>query len=73
MSNKLIYSRTKTKDQPYRLSWEKFGTAEQFIEELDEIMIPVIETIRELDGDMYLSDYRKLIDCYWMIKNRGDK
>ena len=36
-------------------------------EELDKLVCDPVRNLYELDGDMYLSDYRKLCDAQWRI------
>jgi len=50
----------------------------ELFEKLDELVCDPVRSMHEMDGDMYLSDYRKLCDAQWRIKialdnYRGDK
>jgi hypothetical protein len=48
-------------------------TALELFEELDKLVCDPVRNLYELDGDMYLSDYRKLCDAQWQIKVALDK
>jgi|TARA_R100000742_G_C4199242_1_gene28857 hypothetical protein len=53
-------------------------TALELFEELNRLVADPVRNLYELDGDMYLSDYRKLCDAQWQItvaldKYKGDK
>ena len=41
-------------------------TLKQFLSVVEKGLEPV-RTMTEMDGDMYLSDYRNLVDFYWSI------
>ena len=48
-------------------------TTLELFEELDKLVCDPVRNLYELDGDMYLSDYRKLCDAQWQIKVALDK
>jgi hypothetical protein len=39
----------------------------ELFRELDRIVADPVRNLYEMDGDMYLSDYRKLADAQWKI------
>lgn len=44
-------------------------TAEEIILEVDKVINDIGNTLSECDGDMWMSDYRKLMDVYWRLSN----
>lgn len=46
-----------------------YVTGEEFIKELKELVVLPVRSMQELDGDMYMSDYQKLITASWHIAN----
>ena len=48
-------------------------TPMEFISELENLMKDPLDNIANMDGDMYMSDYRKLCDAMWHLKNREQK
>ena len=42
-------------------------TALELFKDLDRLVAPPVMNLYEMDGDMYLSDYRKLSDAQWRI------
>jgi hypothetical protein len=65
-------SEKKTRKQPYRMGHQEYGTADQFLAKLEPKIIGPVQMMQECEGDMYLSDYQKLVGAYWLIKNRKD-
>lgn len=66
----MTYSETKTKNQSYRIAHKKYGTAEQFIEELSPLIVGPMQTCDVCEGDMWLSDYRQLRRAYCLLQNK---
>jgi len=65
---------TKIKKPETLVKWgHKEVTALELFEELDKLVCDPVRNLYELDGDMYLSDYRKLCDAQWRIKVALDK
>tara|TARA_R110000822_G_scaffold258201_1_gene383641 strand:+ start:320 stop:544 length:225 start_codon:yes stop_codon:yes gene_type:complete len=48
-------------------------TALELFKELDKLVCDPVRSLYEMDGDMYLSDYRKLSDAQWKIAVALDK
>jgi hypothetical protein len=42
---------------------------EEFIRRIAELVCEPVRTMQDLDGDMYLSDYRKLNTAFWRLHN----
>tara|TARA_R110000822_G_scaffold125677_1_gene260539 strand:+ start:453 stop:674 length:222 start_codon:yes stop_codon:yes gene_type:complete len=69
----------KTKQPQTLVKWgHEDVTILELFKKLDEFVCDPVRNLYELDGDMYLSDYRKLCDAQWRIKialdnYRGDK
>ena len=65
---------TKIKKPETLVKWgHKEVTVLELFEELDKLVCDPVRNLYELDGDMYLSDYRKLCDAQWQIKVALDK
>ena len=65
---------TKIKKPETLVKWgHKEVTTLELFEELDKLVCDPVRNLYELDGDMYLSDYRKLCDAQWQIKVALDK
>jgi len=62
-----------TSANKYRVKHNEWGTAEEFINKLLEYIEEPLESMQQMDGDMYLSEYQKLIKASWLIKNRQDE
>tara|TARA_R100000995_G_scaffold32427_1_gene14594 strand:- start:744 stop:947 length:204 start_codon:yes stop_codon:yes gene_type:complete len=48
-------------------------TAEEFIKRIQPMVCDPIEVMMECDGDMWMSDYSKLVSAFWRLKNATDK
>lgn len=44
-------------------------TAEEFIKRIEPMVCEPVSTLMECDGDMWMSDYQKLVSAFWRIKN----
>lgn len=44
-------------------------TAEEFIKRLKPMVCDPVSTLMECDGDMWMSDYNKLVSAFWHLKN----
>ncbi len=70
---------TKIKKPKTLVKWgHKEVTVLELFKELDKLVCDPVRSLYEMDGDMYLSDYRKLSDAQWKItvaldKYKGDK
>jgi hypothetical protein len=63
----------RTSASKYRIKYNEWGTAEEYLNKLLEYIEEPLDTMQQLDGDMYLSEYQRLVRGYWLIKNRqGD-
>ena len=66
------FSKVKTIKHPYRISWNKYGSADQFITALADLISSPIRNMHEMDGDMYVSDYSKLLTAGALLANRDE-
>ena len=58
----------KVKKPKTLVKWgHKEVTALELFEELNTLVADPVRNLYELDGDMYLSDYRKLSNAQWRI------
>jgi hypothetical protein len=57
------------------LNWEYNVeiTPEEFIMRLKPLVCDPVSSLMEFDGDMWLSDYSKLVDAFWKIDNAVNK
>jgi hypothetical protein len=57
------------------LNWEYNVeiTPEEFIMRLKPLVCDPVSNLMEFDGDMWLSDYSKLVDAFWKIDNAVNK
>jgi len=46
-----------------------YVTGEEFIKELRDLVVLPVQSMQENDGDMFMSDYQKLISASWHIVN----
>jgi len=53
-------------------SYDEEITAEEFIRRIQPIVCDPVSTLMECDGDMWLSDYSKLVSAFWHLKNAVD-
>ena len=44
-------------------------TAEEFIIRIEPLICGPVRTMNECEGDMWLSDYRQLMEAFWKIQN----
>jgi hypothetical protein len=53
------------------LSWnyDEEISMEEFIRRIAKLVCEPVRTLQELDGDMYLSDYRDLNTAFWRLTN----
>ena len=47
-------------------------TAEEFIRRIAPMVCEPVSTLMECDGDMWMSDYNKLVSVYWRLNNAVD-
>ena len=57
------------------LNWEYNVqvTPEEFIMLLKPLVCDPVNNLMECDGDMWMSDYSKLVDAFWKIDNAVNK
>jgi len=57
------------------LNWEYnvWVTPEEFIMRLKPLVCDPVSNLMEFDGDMWMSDYSKLMDAFWKIDNAVNK
>tara|TARA_R110000772_G_scaffold209328_1_gene319866 strand:- start:118 stop:348 length:231 start_codon:yes stop_codon:yes gene_type:complete len=48
-------------------------TPEEFIMRLKPLVCDPVSTLMECDGDMWMSDYSKLVNAFWMLSNAVNK
>jgi|19_taG_2_1085344.scaffolds.fasta_scaffold75529_3 hypothetical protein len=65
-------SEKRTAKNKYRLGWQEYGNAEELLDKLDKLVVEPMRNAVELDGDMYLSDFRKLTAASWTLQNRKE-
>tara|TARA_R110002072_G_scaffold205590_1_gene363469 strand:- start:85 stop:318 length:234 start_codon:yes stop_codon:yes gene_type:complete len=53
-------------------SYDEEITAEEFIRRIQPIVCDPVSVMMECDGDMWLSDYSKLVSAFWHLKNAVD-
>lgn len=70
--NKSEYKEKRDKVNRYRIEYQKYGTAEQYIEYLASKLVPPLKNMQDMEGEMYMSDFRKLNQALWLITNRLD-
>ena len=53
------------------LSWsyDEEVSMEEFIRRIAKLVCEPVRMLQELDGDMYLSDYRSLNSAFWRLHN----
>jgi len=56
-----------------RWSYDKSVTAKEFIKRLIPLVCNPVRNLNELEGDMYLSDYRDLQTAFWKLHNAFEK
>ena len=44
-------------------------TAEEFIKRIQPMVCDPVSTLMECDGDMWMSDYSKLVTAFWRLTN----
>jgi hypothetical protein len=55
----------------YRLNGKELSDKE-FLAEAGEIFCDVMRTMNECDGDMWMSDYQKLMSLFWAFHNHKE-
>lgn len=66
---------TKQKETTYRWGWDDdtnqpiMLTLEEYVRRLAPLIVGPVASMQELDGDMMMSDYQKLVDATWRIKS----
>ena len=51
----------------YEYGYDNSLTAEEIILEVEKVISSTCSTLSDCDGDMWMSDYRKLMDCMWRL------
>ena len=54
---------------PWNGHEEQNVTPAEFILKINELLEEPLDNLMQMDGDMYLSDYRKLMDAKWRMNN----
>ena len=59
------------KSKRIMLNWEYTVelTPEEFIMRLKPLVCDPVSSLMEFDGDMWMSDYRKLVDAAWKLNS----
>jgi len=66
---------TKQKETTYRWGWDDdtnqpiMLTLEEYVRRLAPLIVGPVASMQDLDGDMMMSDYQKLVDATWRIKS----
>jgi len=66
---------TKQKEVMYRWGWDEDAnepimlTLEEYVRRLAPLIVGPVASMQDLDGDMMMSDYQKLVDATWRIKS----
>ena len=66
---------TKQKEVTYRWGWDDdtnepiMLTLEEYVIRLAPLILRPVVAMQDLDGDMLMSDYQKLIEASWKIKS----
>jgi hypothetical protein len=50
-------------------SHDEVITAGEFIKRIQPMVCEPVSTLMECDGDMWMSDYSKLVSAYWRLRN----
>ena len=61
---------TKTKkrtDKPIHWKGEEYLTPAEFIVKIHDLLSDPLDNLMQMDGDMYLSDYRLCMDAKWRL------
>tara|TARA_R110000772_G_scaffold23084_3_gene62087 strand:- start:1089 stop:1304 length:216 start_codon:yes stop_codon:yes gene_type:complete len=70
--NKSEYKEKRDNVNKYRIEYNKYATAEQYIEYLASTLVPPLNNMQDMEGEMYMSDFVKLRNALWLITNRLD-
>jgi len=66
---------TKQKEVTYRWGWDEdtnepiMVTLEEYVRKLAPMILRPVVAMQDLDGDMLMSDYQKLVEASWKIKS----
>ena len=60
----------RTLDTPYRLTYNEYGNAIEYIARLESKLKEPLGCMEQLEGDIYMSDYRELMTALWLINNK---
>jgi len=66
---------TKQKEVTYRWGWDEdtnepiMITLEECVRRIAPLITEPVKSMQDLDGDMMMSDYQKLVDASWRIKS----
>ena len=66
---------TKQKEVTYRWGWDEdtnqpiMVTLEEYVRRLAPLILRPVVAMQDLDGDMLMSDYQKLVEASWKIKS----
>ena len=56
-----------TKATPIHWKGDEHITSSEFIVKLHDLLNDPLDNLMQMDGDMFLSDYRKLMDAKWRM------
>ena len=65
-----MIKKKRTNDTAYRLQWNEYGNSKDYINKLEDLIKGPLNGLQMLEGDLYMSDYRKLIEALWLIENK---
>ena len=72
-NGKLAYQVPDEDEVLVRWSYNESVTAKEFIKRLIPLVCNPVRNLNELEGDMYLSDYRDLQAAFWKLHNAFEK
>ena len=67
-----MIKKKRTNDTPYKLSYGKYGNSKDYINALEDLIRVPLDSLEMMDGDLYMSDYRKLREALWLINNKDN-
>lgn len=57
----------------YKWSYNVEVDGDEFIKRLTPMIIEPVRQMMECDGDMFMSEYQKLVGAFWQLHNNKDK
>jgi hypothetical protein len=63
----------KVEPNTLRWDWETQVSPEEFLNRITPMIQEPLRNMNEMEGDMYMSDYQKLMSVFWKLENRNAK